>query len=143
MAGILFSLMAGIFVTMQMVFNARVSENVGLWETTTIVHAVGFLFSLAMLAFFGDGHIGKWGEINKLYLLGGTFGVIIIYSMAKSVLSIGATLAVSVLLVSQLTAALLIDVFGLFGTNKIVIDWTKPMGIIVILVGIIIFKIRG
>ena len=143
MVGVLFSLIAGIFIAMQMVFNARVGEHVGLWETTTIVHAVGFLFSIVMLAFFGDGHIGKWAEINKLYLLGGVLGVLVIYSMTRSVLSIGATLAVSVLMVSQLTAALMIDMFGLFGTHRIIIDWTKPVGIFIIIIGIIVFKIRG
>ena len=143
MTGVLFSLIAGIFIAMQMAFNARVSEHVGLWETTTIVHAVGFLFSLVMLMLFSDGQIGKWTEINKLYLLGGIFGVIVIYSMTRSVLSIGTTLAVSVLLVSQLTSALMIDMFGLFGTQKIIVDWTKPAGIFIIIIGIVVFKIRG
>ena len=143
MIGILFSLIAGIFVAMQTVFNARVSEQVGLWETTTIVHTVGLIFSIVMLSLFGDGQIGKWTEINKLYLLGGAFGVIIIYSMTRGVLTIGTTLAVSILIVTQLTLAMVIDSLGLFGTPKIIIDWTKPLGIIIMVLGIIVFKIRG
>lgn len=143
MIGILFSLIAGIFVAMQTVFNARVSEQVGLWETTTIVHTVGLIFSIVMLSLFGDGHIGKWTEINKLYLLGGAFGVIIIYSMTRGVLTIGTTLAVSILIVTQLTLAMVIDSLGLFGTPKIIIDWTKPVGIIIMILGIVVFKLRG
>jgi transporter family-2 protein len=143
MTGILFSLIAGLFIAMQTVFNARVSQTVGLWETATIVHIVGFIFSIVMLITFGDGNIGKWTEINKLYLFGGVFGVIIIYSMTRGVVTIGTTLAVSIMIVAQLTFAMLIDSLGLFGTQKIVIDWTKPLGIIIMVLGIVIFKIRG
>lgn len=143
MNGIIFSLIAGVFVAIQTVFNARVGEQVGLWETTTIVHIVGLVFSIIMLSLFGDGHLSKWTEINKLYLFGGAFGVIIIYSMTRGVLSIGTTLAVAILIITQLSVALLIDMFGLFGAQKLIVDWTKPVGIIIMIFGIIIFKSRG
>lgn len=143
MTGIIYALVAGVFVAMQTVFNARVSEQVGLWEATTIVHLVGLLFSLAMLAFLGEGQFGKWPEVNKLYLLGGAFGVIVVYGMMRGVLAIGTTLAVSILIVTQLTVAMLIDFFGWFGTPRVMIDWTKPMGIAVMVIGIIIYKLKG
>lgn len=39
---VIYSLLAGIFITLQGVFNTRVSDKIGLWETTTIVHAFEF-----------------------------------------------------------------------------------------------------
>jgi transporter family-2 protein len=143
MIGIVFSVLAGIFVAMQTVFNARVSEHVGLWETTTIVHLGGFLFSVVMVMIFGEGQLGKWTEINKLYLMGGAFGVMVIYSITRGVVTIGTTLAISILIVSQLTFAMVIDMFGLFGTQKLIIDWTKPLGIVIMVVGIIVYKLKG
>ncbi|MBN2261227.1 MAG: DMT family transporter [Clostridiales bacterium] len=143
MIGIIFSLIAGALIAFQTVFNARVSEHVGLWETTTIVHAVGFIFSLLMLVTLGEGHISKWGEINKLYLLGGAFGVIVIYSLTRGILQLGTALAVAILIITQLSVALLIDGFGLFGSAKLAIDWTKPFGIAIMILGIIVFKLKG
>lgn len=143
MTGILFALTAGIFVALQTVFNARVGEHLGLWETTVIVHLVGLAFALVMWRLLGEGDLTRWRTLNPLYLIGGAFGVIIVYSAARGVLTLGTAMAVSVLIVTQLTVALLIDIFGLFGTPRIALDWTKPLGLLVMILGIVIYKWKG
>jgi uncharacterized membrane protein YdcZ (DUF606 family) len=44
MLGVLFSLIAGILISLQTIFNTRVSGKIGLWETNTItwIRVYGF-----------------------------------------------------------------------------------------------------
>ncbi len=143
MLGIIYATVAGILVSLQVVFNNQVSEKIGIWETTTIVHLLGLTLSASLLFFAGDGSFSRMGEVNKLYLVGGFFGAIIVFSSMKAMSMLGAAYSMSIMLVAQLVIALLIDIFGLFGTEKIHLDITKPLGVVVMIIGIIIFKCRG
>ncbi len=55
---------------------------------------------------------------------------------------LGPTYAISILLVTQLLVGLAIDTFGFFGTEKIQLALTKPIGIVIMLVGIVIFQMK-
>jgi bacterial/archaeal transporter family-2 protein len=140
MTGLFFSILAGILVSIQGVFNTRVSERIGQWETTSFVHLSGFIFSIFLVMLFGKGSLGKILEVNGFYLLGGVFGVIIVYSVVQGISLLGTTVAVAILLVTQLLVSALIDYFGLFGTTPIRFDITKVIGVMVMILGIIIFK---
>ena len=143
MNGIIFSILAGIFISLQGVFNTRLSDAVGLWETTTIVHGVGLLFSLLVLFFCGTGNFGKLKDVNKFYLIGGVLGVIIVFSVIKGISLLGPTFAVAILLITQLIISMIIDSFGLFGCTPIKLDFTKLIGVLVMIIGVIIFKLKG
>jgi len=143
MKGILFAIAAGIFIAMQQVFNARLGEKAGFWETNTFIHGSGFLFSLIILIIAGNGSFSKIGEANKLYLLGGVLGVLIVFSAMTAVLALGATYSIAILLVAQLAAATVIDSFGLFGSPVIEFDITKLLGIAIMIAGIVVFKLKG
>lgn len=143
MLGIIFSFIAGLFISLQGVFNTRVSDKIGLWETTTIVHVTGLIGAIIMMLAFGNGSIEKYTEVNKFYLLGGIFGVVIIFSVMRGISILGPTLSVSIILITQLVMATVIDTFGLFGNPQIKFDFTKPLGVVVMIIGIIIFKLKG
>jgi len=143
MVGAVYSIIAGFFISLQGVFNTRVSDKIGLWETNTIVHATGLIFTFAVMMLFGNGSFQRLGEVNKIYLLGGIFGVVIVFSVMKGISLLGSTYSVAVLLVTQLIIATIIDSFGLFGNQQIRFDFTKPLGVAVMIAGIIIFKFKG
>ncbi|MGE5629828.1 MAG: DMT family transporter [Caulobacteraceae bacterium] len=143
MRNIIFPILAGIFIALQGIFNARLGEKIGFWETNTVVHATGLTLSIIILTFAGNGSFLRIGEVNKLYLFGGALGVMIIFSVMKGIAALGAAMTVAVLLVTQLLVATAIDVFGLFGSTPIKFDYTKLLGLIIMTVGIIVFKIRG
>jgi len=142
MLGIIYSILAGFFITIQSAFNTRVGDKVGSLETTLVVHVVGLITAIIAVYFMGEGNLKRINEVNKLYLLGGAFGVIIIYSVVRAFTLLGPTYAISILLISQLLVGLAIDSFGLFGAEKIQLALTKPLGIVIMLVGIIIFQIK-
>jgi transporter family-2 protein len=143
MKNIIFPLLAGVFIALQGVFNTRVSEKIGLWEANTFVHGTGFIFTVILLFITGDGNFYRLGEVNKVYLFGGMLGTLIVYTVVQGMASLGAVMTTAILLVTQLITATVIDTFGLFGNQPIKFDYTKLVGIAVMIAGIVIFKARG
>ncbi|WML36384.1 DMT family transporter [Clostridium sp. OS1-26] len=142
MLGIITSLIAGICMSFQGVFNTRLAEKIGLWETNVIVQASGLLLTIIAVLIFGSSGFKNIKNCNRLYLLGGVLGVIIIYTVMRGIKSLGPTCSISIILVAQLTSASIIDAFGLFHSTQVKFGMTKIIGVIVMIVGILIFKYK-
>lgn len=140
MAGIFYSLLAGLAIAVQGVMNTKLSEKAGFWLTNTLVHGSGFLVSLLLFGLIRDGHMGSLGSVNKGYLLGGSVGVVIVFSVMKGIGQLGATYSIALLLVAQLSVALAIDSFGLFGAKMMPFAWNKVLGILIMVAGIAVLK---
>lgn len=143
MFGIIFSIIAGVAMSIQGVFNSRLSEKIGLWETNTLVQGSAFVLTLIVTFIWGKGNFKEIENANKLYLTGGIIGVIITLTVMMSILKLGPTYAISIILIAQLIAAAIIDFFGLFDSEKLGFGFTKIIGVIVMIIGIIIFKWRS
>ena len=130
-------------MSLQGVFNTRVSEKIGLWETNVFVQGTGFLVTLIILLIAGNGNFKAIKEVHKLYLVGGFLGAIIIYSVMQGISIMGPTCSIAIILVAQLTAAGLIDSFGLFNAEQIKFTLSKFIGIGIMIVGIVVFKWKG
>ncbi|KYH28716.1 MULTISPECIES: DMT family transporter [Clostridium] len=140
MFGLICSLLAGLFMSLQGVFNTRLSQKIGLWETNTIVQGIAFVLTLVIMLFAGKGNIRNIGEANKLYLLGGPLGVAITLTVMCGMAKLGPTYAVSAILIAQLVSAALIEAFGLFDSDKSNFGMFKIIGAAIMLLGIIIFE---
>jgi bacterial/archaeal transporter family-2 protein len=140
MMGILFSIIAGVAMSLQGVFNTRLGEKVGSWESNVFVQGTGFLIALIVLMFAGNGGFKHIKEVNKLYLFGGLLGVIIVFTVMQGIKSMGPTCSIAIILIAQLTSAALIDAFGVFDTVQIKFGLTKLVGIVIMIIGIVIFK---
>ena len=142
MFGVICSILAGLFMSLQGVFNTRVSERIGSWETNSIVQGSGLALTLIILFFAGNGNFKKVTEVNKLYLLGGFIGVFIIFTVMRGIKSLGPTCSIAIILIAQLLSASVIDIFGLFDTKPLCFHFSKIIGIVVMIAGIIIFKLK-
>ena len=142
MLGILFSAIAGAAMSLQGVFNARLADKVGLFESNAFVQGTAFFFALAAMFAAGNGSLGNLGAANKIYWLGGALGIVITLSVMLGMQSLGPAVTVSVILIAQLLVAALIDAFGLFGTERLPFTWTKYLGMALMLSGVIVFKLR-
>ena len=143
MLGIIFSIIAGISMSVQGVFNTRLGEKIGIWETSVVVQSIALAIALIATFIVGDGSFKAIKEANKLYLLGGVLGAIITFTVMHGIGSLGTTLAVAIILVAQLTAAALIDNFGLFGASCVKCGSRQFIGVVIMLIGIIVFKWKG
>lgn len=143
MLAIIYAIISGISMTLQGVFNTKLEEKLGTWETNLVAQATALFVTLIIVFFFGKGNLKAIKDVNKIYLLSGFLGVIIIFTVMKSIGAMGATCGIGVILVAQLASAGIIDAFGLFGSEKISFGFKEIIGVTIMIIGIVIFKWRG
>ncbi|SFB09655.1 MULTISPECIES: DMT family transporter [unclassified Bacillus (in: firmicutes)] len=143
MEGMLFAILAGVFISLQTVFNAKVSGKVGAWATTVLVLGLGFIASLPMFIAMDDRSLFDIGGINKLYLLSGAIGVGIVFCITQAIRLLGPAYAISLVLVSQLTMAVIIDTFGWFGFATNPLTMNNVIGLGLMMMGIVVIKMKA
>ena len=140
MLGILFSVIAGAVMSLQGVINTRLSERIGLLESNVFVQGTAFAVGLAAMLLFGRGDLCAVTDAPRYSLAGGLLGFVITLTVVLSIKGLSPTAAISVILVSQLLTAALIDAFGWLGTEKMPFTWQKYVGVALMLAGILLFK---
>jgi len=143
MTGIIFSIIAGVAMSVQGVFNTALSKKIGLFESNTFVQGTAFILSFIIMLIFGSGSFKEIMTVKKIYLLGGAIGVIITIAVMLSIKNLSPTVAISIILIAQLTSAAVIDIFGLFEAEKINFHITHIIGIALMIAGVIVFKLKS
>lgn len=138
MRGFIFAFLGGAFITLQGVANSRISQDIGTWQTATITQFTGFLAALMILMFAGNGKWQGLRKVNPLYLIGGTFGAIVVFGNVTAIHFIGVTLTVSAMLISQLGVTVLIDRNGWFGIKKQKMRLPQLIGITMMIAGVMV-----
>lgn len=142
MIEILYCTVAGLFISIQSSFNSHLSEKVGGMETVTITHLIGLITSLIILFFVGNGDISRIGEVNKLYLTGGVLGVAIVFGVTAGVGVLGPSMTMGIVVISQLAMGVIIELGGLFGHDRLKFSLNQPLGIAIMIVGLMILKMK-
>lgn len=141
MVGVLFALLAGLLMSVQGVFNTRVMDSSNMWATNSWVQLTAFIVSISMWFFTGrENLLSVFNVSNKLYLLGGVIGAFITFTVIKGISDLGPIYATMLILLAQLVVSCMIETFGLFGTEKMCFEWSKLIGVAMMIAGIIIFK---
>ncbi|NYB75473.1 MULTISPECIES: DMT family transporter [Sedimentibacter] len=141
MIGILLALLAGLLMSVQGVFNTRVMDSSNMWATNSWVHLTAFAASIIIWFFTGrENLLSVFNVSNKLYLIGGVIGAFITFTVIKSISDLGPAYATMLILLAQLVVSCSIETFGLFGTEKICFEWSKLIGVALMIAGIIVFK---
>ncbi|SCI82665.1 Uncharacterized protein conserved in bacteria [uncultured Clostridium sp.] len=138
------SIIAGAAMSVQGVMNTRLSEKVGLYGSNAFVQGTAFVLSVIAMLVMGEHHNLKGlFDVNKLYLLGGVLGLVITVTVMIGIKDLSPTIAISTILISQLLVAALIDAFGLLGAEKVAFDWTKYLGLAMMIGGVLVFKCKS
>lgn len=140
--GIVLSIIAGMAMSVQGVMNTRLGEGIGNMEANVFVQGTAFALAMIVLLFWRQGSFSALGSVSKLYWLGGALGLVITLTVMLGIKSLGTTVAISIILISQLLVAALIDAFGLMGSEKIAFGWNKFVGLAVMCGGMLLFKLR-
>ncbi len=141
MVGILFALLAGLLMSVQGVFNTRVMDSSNMWATNSWVQLTAFVVSISMWFFTGrENLLSVFNVSNKLYLFGGVIGAFITFTVIKGISDLGPIYATMLILLAQLVVSCMIESFGLFGTEKMCFEWSKLIGVALMIAGIVIFK---
>ncbi|NLK65646.1 MAG: DMT family transporter [Tissierellia bacterium] len=138
--GIVFALLAGLLMSVQGVFNTRLMESSNMWAATSWVHISAFAASISLWFFTGREALFSVFDVSgKLYLFSGVIGAFITYTVIKGISDLGPAYATMLILLAQLIVSYLIEVFGLFGTEKISFEWIKFIGVALMVSGIMVF----
>ncbi|MGD6888344.1 DMT family transporter [Bacillus mobilis] len=140
MKGIVFAILAGVFITLQGTFNAKLSSHIGIWSTSIITHLIGFTIATTIFLLKKEEKIADLKDVKKIYLVAGALGGLIIYAETVAIHSMGVTLTAGTLMVAQLLTATLIEMKGLFQIKKIQMERYHIVGTIVMIIGIVVFN---
>ncbi|HDR7355301.1 Uncharacterized protein BCZB5J_02499 [Bacillus cereus] len=140
MKGVVFAILAGVFITLQGTFNAKLSSHIGIWSTSIITHLIGFLIATTVFLLKKEEKVADLKDVKKIYLVAGALGGLIICAETISIYSMGVTLTAGTLMVAQLLTATLIEMKGLFQIKKIQMERYHIVGTIVMIIGIVIFN---
>lgn len=129
-------------MSVQGVFNEGVTKQTSIWVSASFVQltALAVCFGAWCLTGF-KGSFGSLFQIDGKYmLLGGVLGAAITYSVIRGISALGPAQAVMIIVVSQIIAAYLIEVFGVFGVEKVAFEAKKLIGVALCAAGILVFK---
>lgn len=141
MWGILVSLISGALMSIQGVFNTDLNKQTSLWVATGWVQLSAFIVCVAAWFFTGRESISAlWQTSNKYTLLGGVIGTFITITVIQSMSALGPGKAAMLIVISQLIVAYGIELLGIFGVDKQSFEFRKVIGLVIAIVGIIIFK---
>ena len=142
MWGLLIALLSGALMSIQGVFNAGVTKQTSLWVSASFVQFTALIICLGAWDVTGreSSFSGLFKIDGKYMLLGGVLGAIITITVIQSMNNLGPAKAALLIVVAQLLVAYIIELFGMFGVDKVDFQWRKLIGMLVAIVGIIIFK---
>ena len=145
MLGMLIGLLSGMLMSIQGVFNAEVTKQAGVWVAAGFVQLTAFVICVAAWFVTGkEGSISGIVQVKPWYmLLGGVIGAFITYTVVKAMSDLGVAKAEITIVISQIAVAYIIELFGLFGSEKKDFSWIKLLGIAVAVTGVVIFSMCG
>lgn len=140
--GILIAMISGALMSVQGVFNAGVTKETSIWVSSSFVQFTALI--VCVLAWFFTGRDGNFKELlgvnHKYMLLGGVMGAFITYTVIKSLEIVGPAKAAMLIVVTQLIISYIIEIFGMFGIEKVEFEWRKCIGLGIVIIGLITFK---
>ena len=135
------ALLSGALMSIQGVFNTEVTKQTSLWVSAGWVQLSAFAVCVLAWLFTGRESVSAlWQVENKYTLLGGVIGAFITITVIRSMGSLGPARAAMLIVISQLIVAYVIELMGMFGTERQPFEWRKVLGMAVAIVGIVIFK---
>ncbi len=141
MWGWLIALISGALMSIQGVFNTGLTKQTSLWVANSWVQGTALVVCLGAWAIKERRSFGTLFQVDSKYMLfGGVIGAFITLTVILSMDQLGPAKSALIIVVSQLAVAYLIELFGLFGMEKVDFQWSKLIGMIVAVVGIFIFK---
>ncbi len=141
MIGFLIALLSGTLMSVQGVFNTRVTDNSSMWVANAFVQFTAFLVCISAWIITDRTSFKTLLTVEPKYcLLGGVMGAFITLTVIKSMEALGPAKAVMLIVIAQLILAYLIEIFGMFGVDKQPFSWRKVIGGLIAIGGFVIFK---
>jgi len=132
---VIIGLIGGIAVGTQTPIAGAMSQRVGGAASSFIVHLGGLAASGVLLISRSGENIGQWRELPMYMLCSGALGLVLFLTVSHTIPKLGAVSGVTLIIVGQLIAGLIIDYLGAFGTIPRDIEINRLLGLTLLLVG--------
>lgn len=141
MIGFFIALLSGTLMSIQGVFNTKVTEQTSMWVANAFVQFSAFLVcAIAWACSDRTSFKGLLSIEPKYFLTGGIMGAAITLTVIKSMDALGPAKAVMLIVIAQLIVAYVIELFGWFEVEQQPFSIRKCIGALVAIAGFIIFK---
>jgi transporter family-2 protein len=134
LVALLIAALAGLTMAVQGTLNSALGKVVGLLEATFVVNAVGLVLVSVLLFVLGLG-TGSWSKVDQApwyTFTGGILGVVITYTVVRSIPLVGVANATTAIVAAQVLTATAIDHLGLFGMKEISFTWHRLVGTVLV-----------
>lgn len=134
------SIITGGIIAFMMSLNGVLSDSVGNYTATAIIHFTG-LVVLLFMCIINSKKIIFDKNVNLILYTGGIIGIFTVIFNNFSINNIGATLTVSLAVLGQAVSSIFIDHFGIMGVKKIPFNRKKILGVSIMITGIVIMTL--
>ena len=134
---IVLTVSAGALTATQANVNGRLGRGVGTMQAATISFGVGLIVIVSLTLIFGGGFgpIAKAASLPRWTLVGGAMGAAIVAISLVAVRVLGTGGLTAAMISGQLTLAVVIDRFNLFGFGYHALDATRIAGVVLLAAG--------
>lgn len=141
MIGFIVALLSGALMSIQGVFNTKVTQTTGMWVSNGWVQLTALSVCVIAWLVTGRDSIATLAKVEPKYvLLGGVIGAGITWTVIKSIEMLGPAKSALLIVTAQILVSYLIELFGLFGMDKEPFQWRKIIGVGIAAIGIAIFQ---
>ncbi len=141
MIGFFIAILSGALMSVQGVFNTQVTKTSGIWLASAFVQFTALIVCVAAWLVKERTPVTSLFLVQPKYmLLGGVIGAFITITVIKAMEMLGPAKAVMFIVISQLIVAYGIELLGMFGVEKQPLEWRKVIGMVVAIVGVVLFK---
>ena len=125
---------AGLAGAVQAAIMGELGERAGVFPALAFSGIVAVVLGFALLLIAKQSLSGIADVVRQPFWLwtGGALSVLIILAITVSSPRIGLVATIGIIIALNLTVAALIDRFGLFGIDRIPLDWTRLVGILML-----------
>lgn len=128
-------LLGGVAVGTQTPIAGAMSQRVGGAASSVIVHFGGLVASLILLVSRRGEDITQWRELPWYMLCCGGFGLVLFLTVSHTIPKLGAVSAITLIIVGQLLAGVVIDYLGAFGTIPRGLEINRMIGLALLFAG--------
>ena len=139
-AYVLISLAAGIAGSIQVAVMGRFGDRIGTLQALAFSTVVTMVIACAVLlvARRSVGGFGDGVRSPPWMWLGGIMGVFIVFTITLVQPQLGTFATVAIFIVAQIGAGVAIDRFGWFGVDRVGLEWTRVLGVVLLASGAVL-----
>ena len=139
--GLVIAMISGALMSIQGIWNTQVTKTTGMWVANMWVQLTAFIVCVGLWLVTEKDAISTLVKVEPKYMLaGGVLGAGITWSVVKSIENLGPAKAILLIVITQISIAYLIEIFGIFQVEKQPFEMKKLIGILIAVIGIWIFE---